>query len=144
MKHLKKFEELEYTSTEKRDYQSKVDSIINNFLSPIEFMKFDKSVKDQPRVKVNVDITDSEESTLTINFGECSVRIFTGDKGRVISIYKPGNGYVLTRNTIEDLFKLVNRVSNYLGLSESSLDKIYKILSRFINNENHINQDFSI
>ena len=144
MKHLKKFEELEYTSSEKSQYQSKVDSIVDRFAKPIKIMKFDKEVVETPRVKVNVNIDNSEESTLSINFKEVSFKIYQGQSGRDLSVYKPGNGWILNNESVEDIYSIIERCSNYLALSEKELSNIYNSLRRLINNEDHIVQDYKI
>lgn len=144
MKHLKKFEELEYTSDEKREYQSKVDKIVDKFVKPIKMLKFEKEVIESPRVKLNINIDDAKDSTLTINFEEITIKIYPGVHQKVLSIYKPGNGWVLTSESVEDIFSIISKSSHYLDLGYKDLDNIHKILLKLVNNEDHIIQDWSI
>jgi hypothetical protein len=144
MEKLKKFEEFEYTSSEKNQYQSRVDSIVDKFARPIKMMKFEKEIVETPRIKVNVNIDNSEESTLSIKFDEISFKIYQGQSGRELSVYKPGNGWKLTHDSIEDIYSTIKRCSNYLSLSEKELSKIYNSLRILINNEDHIVKYYNI
>lgn len=144
MKHLKKFEELEYTSGERNQYQSKIDSIVDRFAKPVKMMKFDKEVIETPRVKVNVNIDESEDSTLSIKFSDVAFKVYSNDSDRFLSVYKPGNGWLLTNDSVEDIYGIMQRCSNYLSLSESELNNIYKALKRLVNDGEHIVKDFNV
>jgi len=144
MKHLKKFEELEYTSAERNQYQSKIDSIVDGFATPISISKYDREVTETPVLKVGVNINDSESSTLSINLNEIQFRIYRSQYRRVLSIYKPGNGWILTNESIDGIYSIIKKCSNYLSLSESELNNIYKVLRKLSGDENHISMDYNI
>ena len=145
MKHIKKFEELDYTDSERRQYQQKVDKIVDGISKSIEYQKYDKTLSDKARIKVNVNLEDSEQSDLTIRFAECMIKVYysTSDE-KTISIYKPSNGYVFSQNTVEDIYSIINKVSHYLSLSDKNLEKIHSTLRRIVSSEDHINQDVKI
>lgn len=144
MKHLKKFEELEYSPAAKSEYQKKVDSIVDKYAKPITMLKFNKKVVETPVVKLNVDIDDAKDSTLTIKFSEISIKIYPGDKRQVLSIYKPGNGWVLTQESVEDIYSIISKTSHYLNMGEKDLDNVHKILLKLVGVEDNVNQDWSV
>jgi hypothetical protein len=144
MKHLKKFEELEYTSTERNQYQSKIDSVVDGFAKPIIISKYDAEVTETPVLKVNININDPESSTLSMNFKEIQFRIYQSQSGRSLSVYKPGNGWILTNESVDGIYSIIKKCSNYLSLSESELNNIYKVLRKLSGDENHISMDYNI
>ena len=143
MKHLRKFEELEYTPTERSDYQSKVDSIVNNFAAMVEFKKFDQLVREKPTLKINVNINDSSESTLSMRFKEISIKIYKNDE-KFLSIYKPGNGWVFTKESVDGIMRIIGKSKDYLDMSESEFNNISSILSRMVDVDDNINKDIAI
>lgn len=144
MKHLKKFEELEYTSTEKRDYQSKIDSIVDSFATMVEFKKFDRLVNEKPTLKINVNIDDSVDSTLAMNFSEISINIYKNDDGKFLYIYKPGNGWSFTKNSIDGIMRMITKSKDYLDMSESEFNKVLVVLSNMVDIDDHIRKDISL
>ena len=74
---------------------------------------------------------------------EVEFSVYAKDDSIYLSVYKSGS-CSLPSSTIEEVYRLFRKISVYIGISNTEVDKIHNIISKYVDNDEHINIDVKI
>jgi hypothetical protein len=150
MKNLMLFEDFEPSKDDLKIHSDRVNKVISNKVYTINLIEGGKKVEKEAEVKMNYESSNTEENSsyikVLLGVGKfLELKTYMGQSNKKeLSVYKNW-GITLDDNSVHQIISIYEDIKDYVGLSESDVMLIAKILNtRLRNNEDHISLDIKL
>lgn len=150
MKNLLLFEDFEPSKDELRDHSDRVNKVISEKKYSVSLIHRGEKIEKQAEVKLNYDSSKTEKNSsyIRVQLGAgryLELKTYINTEGKLtLSVYK-SYGIVLDYDSVQEIINIYEDIRDYIGMSDSSVMLIAKILNSRIKDEDEdISKDFKI